>query len=289
VNGNSIRDSPMRRRKDCANACNPANTWGSAALVQRRRPSFGGPQKDEVKLILIIYQPVGINNSHTPNGALDLPRPANPQTRTRLLDAALGVIRAKGYAATTVDDICKAAGLSKGSFFHHFATKEELAVAAARHWSDVTGALFAGADYHRATDPLDRLLAYVELRRHLIQGTLPEFTCLVGTMAQEAYDSSTDIRDACWASIHGHAETLVADIQAAMDARGLSPDWTAESLALHTQAVIQGGFILAKASGDPRHAVEAIDHLRRYIEHLFDVEGRRGTVPEPALEKGVAA
>lgn len=216
-------------------------------------------------------------------------RPANPQTRIRLLDAALVVIRAKGYAATTVDDVCKAAGLSKGSFFHHFATKEELAVGAARHWSDTTGALFAGADYHKAVTPLDRLLAYVDLRRQLIQGTLPEFTCLVGTMAQETYDTSPEIRDACWASIHGHADTLVTDIQAAIDDRGLAPDWTAESLALHTQAVIQGGFILAKASGDARHAVEAIDHLGRYIECLFDGEGRRGTDPEPALEKGVAA
>ncbi|RST86304.1 TetR/AcrR family transcriptional regulator [Aquibium carbonis] len=201
-------------------------------------------------------------------------RPANPQTRTRLLDAALGVIRAKGYAATTVDDICQAAGLSKGSFFHHFASKDDLAVASAGHWSEVTGALFAGSDYHRHEDPLDRLLAYVDLRRQLIRGTLPEFTCLVGTMAQEAYETSPDIRDACWASIHGHAETLVPDIQAAMDAQGIDAGWTAESLALHTQAVIQGGFILAKASGDARHAVEAIDHLRRYIESLFHAEGR---------------
>lgn len=216
-----------------------------------------------------------------------MPRPANPQTRTRLLDAALGEIRAKGYAATTVDDVCRAARLSKGSFFHHFATKEELAVAAAQHWSEVTGALFAGADYHAPADPLDRLLAYVELRRQLIRGALPEFTCLVGTMAQEAYDTSPEIRDACWASIHGHAETLVADIRAAIDARGLSPVWTAESLALHTQAVIQGGFVLAKASGDARHAIDAIDHLRRYIECLFGVEARPEAVPDTALEKEV--
>lgn len=238
---------------------------------------------------MILYQPVGILFRNLNDGDVDVPRPANPQTRTRLLDAALSVIRANGYAATSVDDICRAAGLSKGSFFHHFATKEELAVAAARHWSEMTGALFAGADYHEPADPLDRLLAYVELRRQLIRGSLPEFTCLVGTMAQEAYDTSTEIRDACWASIHGHAETLVADIQAAIDARGLTPAWSAESLALHTQAVIQGGFILAKASGDARHAIDAIDHLRRYIEGLFGVEGRLETGLEPALEEETAA
>jgi TetR/AcrR family transcriptional repressor of nem operon len=205
-----------------------------------------------------------------------LPRPANPQTRNRLLEAAFAVIRSKGYAATTVDDICAAAGLSKGSFFHHFASKEELATAAAGHWAETTGALFAQAHYHSLPDPLDRVLGYIALRARLIQGEIAEFTCLVGTMAQEAYDTSPAIRDACWASISGHSETLTPDIRAAMEQRGITGGWTAESLALHMQAVIQGGFILAKASGDPHQATEAIAHLRRYVEHLFGVERAHG-------------
>jgi Bacterial regulatory proteins, tetR family len=45
------------------------------------------------------------------------------------LDAAVQVIRAKGYSAMTIDDVCLAAGLTKGSFFHHFKSKEELALA----------------------------------------------------------------------------------------------------------------------------------------------------------------
>ena len=197
-----------------------------------------------------------------------MPRKQNPSTRPNLLEAAMDVIRAKGYAATTVDDICHAAGVSKGAFFHHFASKEELAVAAAGHWSEVTGNLFQSAPYHEADDPLERLLAYVALRKQLIQGELPEFTCLVGMMAQEAYDTNPAIRKACWDSISGHADTLVADIEAAM-ARYGAEGFTAESLALHMQAVIQGAFILAKASGEPRRAIESIDHLHRYLKLLF--------------------
>ena len=59
---------------------------------------------------------------------------ARHESKTKLLDAALGVIRAKGYSATRIEDICEAAGLTKGSFFHHFKGKEELALAAAEHW-----------------------------------------------------------------------------------------------------------------------------------------------------------
>ncbi len=198
-----------------------------------------------------------------------MPRKPNPSTRPSLLEAAFAVIRAKGYAATTVDDICAEAGVSKGAFFHHFASKEDLAVAAADHWSAVTGALFESAPYHDADDPLDRLLAYVALRRHLIQGALPEFTCLVGTIVQEAYDTSPAIRKACWDSILGHADTLVPDIEAAMERYGAPREFTAESLALHSQAVIQGAFILAKASGEPQRALESLDHLHRYLKLLF--------------------
>ncbi len=199
------------------------------------------------------------------------------QSKTRLLDAALNVFRAQGYCATTVDDVCHAAGVTKGSFFHHFKGKEDLAVTAANYWSETTSAIFAAAPYHAHPDPLDRVLGYIDFRKSILQGSLPEFTCLVGTMVQETYDTAPAIRDACERSISRHAETLVADIQAAMDQKGLVParaGWTAGSLALHTQAVLQGAFILAKAKGTAAVAADSVDHLRRYVELLFGV--RRG-------------
>ncbi len=194
---------------------------------------------------------------------------AKPDARSKLLEAALTVIRTKGYSATTVDELCAAAGVTKGAFFHHFKTKDELGVAAADHWSATTSAMFAAAPYHTHSDPLDRVLAYIDFRKALLQGGVPEFTCLVGTMVQETYETAPDIRDACNRSISGHAATLVADIEAAMAARGMTPQWTAASLALHTQAVLQGAFILAKAKSAAEVAAESVDHLRRYIELLF--------------------
>lgn len=195
--------------------------------------------------------------------------PERGNARTRLLEAARDVVRRQGYAATTVDELCAEAGVTKGAFFHHFKSKEDLGVAAAAFWTETTSAFFESAPYHAPEDPLDRVLAYVDFRKSIIDGDLAEWTCLVGTMTQEVYQVSPAIRDACADSILGHAETLEPDIQAAIDLYGRNPDWTAQSLARHTQAVLQGAFILAKAANAPAAALESIDHLRRYIELLF--------------------
>ncbi len=191
-------------------------------------------------------------------------------SKTKILDAALHVIRAKGYTATRIEDICEGAGLTKGSFFHHFKSKEDLALAAAAYWGESTAAFFRSAPYQGLSDPLDRLLAYVDFRKSILQGDLPDFTCLAGTMIQEIYETHPAIREACNKSITEHAATLQPDIEEAMRIYGIKESWTAESLALYTQAVIQGAFILAKSKHETGIAAATIDHLHRYLELLFN-------------------
>ena len=208
-----------------------------------------------------------------------MPRPTKSQpergdARSRLLEAALKVIREKGFAGTSVDDLCAAAAVTKGAFFHHFKNKEALGVAAAEHWAQTTNGFFEQAPYHDHDDPLDRVLAYIDFRESIIDGELAEFTCLVGTMVQETYDTHPAIREACAESIFGHAKTLEGDIAEAKRGRGIQADWAPASVARHTQAVLQGAFILAKATGDAAVARESAGHLKRYIQLLFDEEKR---------------
>ena len=195
-------------------------------------------------------------------------KPAN--ARSKLLDAAMTLVREKGYAATSVDDLCKMAGVTKGAFFHHFPSKEALAVAGAEAWTEHARArIFTDAPWQRVEDPLDRLVAHIDFRLAMLDGPVEGFTCFVGTMVQETFATNDNIRAACDASITAYAERLAEDIQSAIDRHGIGHGVTALGLAYHVQAVLQGAFILAKAKGNPAIARDSVTHLKRYVASLF--------------------
>jgi TetR/AcrR family transcriptional repressor of nem operon len=199
-------------------------------------------------------------------------RPRPPErgdARQALLDATLALVRKQGWAATSIDQLCKAVGVTKGAFFHHFPSKEALGVAAAEHWSAVTGPLFANAEYHRHADPLRRILGYIDFRVALARGPLEAFTCFVGTTVQESFATSEPIREACGESIFGHAERLEADFREAIAKYPPRVPVTAASLAQYTQTVVQGGFVLSKAKGDRAPLIDSLAHLRNYLSLLF--------------------
>jgi TetR/AcrR family transcriptional repressor of nem operon len=191
------------------------------------------------------------------------------ESKAKILDAALRVIRSKGYCATTIDDICQAAGLTKGSFFHHFESKEELALAAAAHFAAMADDLFATAPYRSLPEARDRVIGYVRFRKAMLGRTLAEFTCLLGTMVQETYETHPAIRKACDKHISDHAAAIEKDIAEAKRICAPKAKWSAQGLALFTQAVIQGAFVLAKAKHGRAIAVECLDHLQRYLEIQF--------------------
>lgn len=71
----------------------------------------------------------------------------------------------------------------------------------------------AGAPYHEFADPLDRVVGYLDFRKAIQTGTVPEFTCFVCTMVQETYESYPAIRDAVDRSNSDHAAKVEADIK----------------------------------------------------------------------------
>ena len=191
------------------------------------------------------------------------------ETRVRLLEAARDVIRAKGYTASTVDDICAAAGVTKGSFFHHFDSKEELGIAAVEQFGAMAAALFAAAPYQVESDPRDRVFGYVDFRISIMRGEIPLYTCLIGTTVQEVYATHPDLRAVCDRMLSDHVAELTRDLVAAKKRYAPKAAWDPESVGYFMQSVLQGAFIFAKARQSPEVARECLEHLRRYLETLL--------------------
>jgi TetR/AcrR family transcriptional regulator, transcriptional repressor for nem operon len=194
---------------------------------------------------------------------------AQHDSKTKLLDAALQVIRAKGYAATTIEHVCRQAGVTKGSFFHHFKSKDDLALSATVHWEMMTEKFFADAPYHKPSDPLDRLVGYVKFRGAILVGDLPDYTCLLGTLVQETYATHPHIRAACDRGMSRHIAELNRDVEAAKKLYAPRARWSAESVGYFIQSVLQGSFVFAKAKQSPEVVWDNLEHLRRYLEMLF--------------------
>ena len=200
---------------------------------------------------------------------------------TKLLDAAVAAVRHNGYAGTSVDDICRAAGVSKGAFFHHFRSKEDLGAAAARHFNAFADTFLFEAPFMSLDDPRERLLGYLRMRREIVSGAPADYGCYLGTIVQEAHESHPQLASACGAEMFAHISRLEAMATEARALHAPHARWNPRTLALFIQATLQGAFVLAKAGGGVEVVWQCIDHLIEHVERLL---------PEPAhIEERPAA
>ena len=82
--------------------------------------------------------------------------------KSKLISTAQGLMLAQGYQPTSVDEIIATAGVSKGSFYHYFKSKEELGAAVAKEYLDTALRVIGTGSYQQAKDPLERAFAFID-------------------------------------------------------------------------------------------------------------------------------
>jgi TetR/AcrR family transcriptional repressor of nem operon len=190
-------------------------------------------------------------------------------TLTTLLNAAIQLMKERGYNGTSVDDICRAAGVTKGSFFHYFSSKEDLARAAIAHSAMQVDAQTEAAGYRNRLDPKERVLGYVEYRKEEFKADIATMSCLSGGLVHEVFVAHPNLRERCAEEMLGRAAQLEADLRAAKALYAPKAEWDVKSLAVHIQAVLQGAFVVAKATGNAAVAADSVEHLYCYVNQLL--------------------
>lgn len=194
---------------------------------------------------------------------------SEPATKRKLLDAAVSLMIRKGFTASTVDDICAEAGLTKGSFFHYFDSKEDLAKAAAKHFHQRQQQMFDGADFRSLADPLERVHGRLDFLADVACNPQLPKSCLIGNLAQEVSATHDGIRCVCECVFESTAADFERDVAAAKLKHAPGADFDPASVARLYITLMQGSMILAKASKNPGILEENIEHLRSYIESLL--------------------
>jgi TetR/AcrR family transcriptional repressor of nem operon len=123
-----------------------------------------------------------------------MPRPANPETRARLLEKGADLVSRRGFNASGVQDITAAAGVPKGSFYNYFASKEAFGVEIlSAYWESIV-ALYGPILEETETSPVSRIARYFTELADFHARQSYAVGCLIGNMALEVTPSSEEVR-----------------------------------------------------------------------------------------------
>ena len=199
-----------------------------------------------------------------------------PETKRKLVDAGVDLMRARGYNATTVDDICAAAGVTKGGFFHYFKSKDDIARASVTHFYEERAKDYEAAPFRKLADPLDRVfgrLDYVKEsscgKSHVTKG------CLIGVFAQELAFANPEIRDLCQNFSTRMVRDFSHDLAEAKAAHAPDAKFDPKTVAQLYVAIVQGSLMLAKIADSNDIMRENIEQFRAHLKILFGLAGSK--------------
>ncbi len=205
------------------------------------------------------------------------PRPANPEVVDRLVAAGQELVLRQGLAATSIDQVCRQAAVSKGSFFHYFATKQELVEELLRRYGSERMAFMAHGPERAMDDPRERLFAYLE---RIIEGSGDEDIlcgCLMGNIGQEVSRCNPGLREIIAGGVQVWTDLVAADLAAAKRIYAPRATWQPKDVARHLIGVFQGGLLLVRITGDASALRNSLEHYARYVGFLLAYDKVRKT------------
>lgn len=166
---------------------------------------------------------------------------------------------ARGYSATSIDDLCKAAGVSKGSFYHFFEGKEQFGLAVLDDYYERGVAHVESGTFTTIADPLERLGAFFD-HMQTIAPELWRHGCLMGAFAAELWESSPVIHTRV-----GQLFDMMAARLAPLFTSVLNDEDEGMALAVEMLAMLEGWIVLARAHDEPQRIAEGVRRFRSLL------------------------
>ncbi|WP_156839411.1 TetR/AcrR family transcriptional regulator [Novosphingobium aquimarinum] len=195
------------------------------------------------------------------------------ETKRRIMDVAQESILAKGFDATSIEEIVASAEITKSGFFYHFPDKNALAHALIERHIEVEDALFDDLfDRARALtdDPLQVMLVGLKLLAELIAdmpGRHPG--CIVATAVYQDRLFNPDVRDANRRAVMGWRARFRAMIDDILASYPMHDVVDPDDLADLVNTIIEGGLVMGRALDDPGITPRQILLLRSYLKLQF--------------------
>ena len=190
------------------------------------------------------------------------------------MDAAEGLILDFGFGSTTVDAVVEGAGVTKGAFFHYFATKSDLAHAIVKRYAERDAEhlekTLARAE-RLSRDPLQQLLIAVGLFEEQMDALTEPFPgCLFASYCYQSQLFDAQTLAIGRESMHLWRDRITHKLREVSERHTPRLDVDLDSLADMLLTIFEGAFVLSRTLDDARLVARQLAHYRSYLELLFD-------------------
>lgn len=189
------------------------------------------------------------------------------QARQRIFDAARSIIARKGFSAVGLNEVLKAAGVPKGSFYHYFASKDAFGTALLEHYFEVYLAEMDRIFQDPATSSRDALMRYWQLWISNQTSQIESGKCLAVKLGAEVADLSEPMRLALQRGTAQIVERLEAAIRKGVEDGTVTIVATPAQLALRLYAMWLGASVMTKITRAHHAFEEALLQTRSLLDN----------------------